>query len=82
MSATAPRAAPASPSRERRPIVSRDEPDSLWLAGQGDKIAGCRVVGIAGSEAGCRYATENAPDALRMLFQPNKVGKLLLKVAD
>jgi NADPH-dependent curcumin reductase CurA len=28
------------------------------LAGQMGKIAGCRVVGIAGSDAGCRYVTE------------------------
>ncbi len=25
---------------------------------------------------------ENAPDALRMLFLPNKVGKLVIKVSD
>jgi NADPH-dependent curcumin reductase len=28
------------------------------LAGQMGKIAGCRVVGIAGSDAGCRYVTD------------------------
>jgi NADPH-dependent curcumin reductase CurA len=28
------------------------------LVGQMGKIAGCRVVGIAGSDAGCRYVTE------------------------
>ncbi|AUX48885.1 NADP-dependent oxidoreductase [Sorangium cellulosum] len=48
----------AKPKAGETLVVSAAAGSVGSLVGQMGKIAGCRVVGIAGSEAGCKYVTE------------------------
>ena len=47
-----------------------------------DKIYGWMKAGQIKWRTHIVEGLEKAPDALRMLFEPNKIGKLLLKVSD
>jgi NADPH-dependent curcumin reductase CurA len=47
------------------------------LVGQMGKIAGCRVVGIAGSEVGCRYVTEELGFDACINYRAEDVSKAL-----